>query len=47
MKSWGGFGRLMPLAQEDLAEGHDNAHKSQFVEHLRTGVGHVVYGLGS
>jgi hypothetical protein len=56
----------MPLAQEELAQGHDvpnhgdrgsiatgdvsteeeNADKSQFVEHLRTGIGHLVYGAG-
>jgi hypothetical protein len=56
----------MPLAQEELAQGHDvpnhgergsigtgdvsteeeNADKSQFVEHLRTGLGHLVYGAG-
>jgi len=56
----------MPLAQEELAGGHDvpvhgdrqmvetgdttteqdNAEKSQFAEHLRTGVGRLVYGVG-
>lgn len=56
----------MPLAQEELAQGHDvpihgkrgsvetgevsteydNAHKTQAVEKLRTGLGHVVYGVG-
>jgi hypothetical protein len=56
----------MPLAQEELAQGHDvpihgergsvevgqvsteedNAEKSQFVEHLRTGLGRLVYGIG-
>lgn len=56
----------MPLAQEELAQGHDvpihgkrgsvetgevtteydNEHKSQVAEHLRTGLGHVVYGVG-
>lgn len=25
---------------------YDNAHKSQVAEHLRTGLGHVVYGVG-
>jgi pimeloyl-ACP methyl ester carboxylesterase len=54
----------MPLAQEELAQGHDvpihgdrgsvatgdvsteqaNADKSQIVEHLRTGLGHLVFG---
>jgi Lipase (class 3) len=57
----------MPLAQEELAQGHDvpihgdrnivatddvstekdNAEKNHFVEHLRTGVGKVVFGIGS
>jgi hypothetical protein len=57
----------MPLAQEELAEGHDvpihgdhgsvatgdvtteqdNADKSQIIEHVRTGLGHLVYGVGS
>jgi len=56
----------MPLADEELAAGHDvpehddrhmretgdttteydNAHKTQAVEHLRTGVGRLVYGAG-
>jgi hypothetical protein len=56
----------MPLAQEEIAQGHDvpihgdrgsvatgdvsteqvNADKSQFVEHLRTGLGHLVFGVG-
>ena len=56
----------MPLAQEEIAEGHDvpvhgdrgsvatgdqsteqvNADKSQVVEHIRTGLGRVVSGLG-
>ncbi len=56
----------MPLADEELAAGHDvpnhddrqmretgdvsteedNAHKGQFVEHLRTGLGKLVYGVG-
>jgi len=56
----------LPLAQEELAAGHDvpvhgarqmvetgdvstehdNEHKTQVVEHLRKGLGHVVYGLG-
>ena len=56
----------MPLAQEELAQGHDvpnhgergsvatgdvtteqdNAEKSQVVEHLRTGLGRLVYGAG-
>jgi len=58
----------MPLAEEEIAEGHDvpihgdgahgsietgdvstdqaNADKSQIIEHVRTGVGEVVYGVG-
>ena len=56
----------MPLAQEELAEGHDvpihgdhgsvetgdvateqdNANKSQIIEHVRTGLGHLIYGVG-
>jgi hypothetical protein len=56
----------MPLADEELAAGHDvpihddrhvvetgdtttehdNAHKTQVVEHLRTGIGRLVYGVG-
>jgi Protein of unknown function (DUF2974) len=56
----------MPLAQEEIAEGHDvpihgdhgsvgtgdvstekdNADKSQVIEHVRTGLGHLVYGVG-
>jgi hypothetical protein len=56
----------MPLAQEELAEGHDvpihgdhgsietgdvsterdNADKSQVIEHVRTGLGHLIYGIG-
>jgi hypothetical protein len=56
----------MPLAQEELAEGHDvpihgdhgsvetgdvtteqdNASKSQIIEHVRTGLGHLIYGVG-
>jgi hypothetical protein len=56
----------MPLAQEELAQGHDvpehgdrqfvetgdettehaNANKNHFVEGLRTGLGHIVFGLG-
>lgn len=56
----------MPLAQEEIAAGHDvpihgdrqmvetgdttteqdNADKSQVVEHLRAGLGHVVFGVG-
>jgi|GEM_PF-3750224 len=56
----------MPLAQEELAQGHDvpihgdlgskstgdvsteqaNGEKNHFVEHLRTGLGHLVFGLG-
>lgn len=30
----------------DTTTEHDNSHKTQFVEHLRTGVGKLVYGLG-
>lgn len=30
----------------DVTTEYDNEHKPQFVEHLRTGVGHVVYGVG-
>lgn len=57
----------MPLAQEELAEGHDvpihgdhgsartgdvsteqdNADKSQVIEHVRTGLGHLIYGTGN
>jgi pimeloyl-ACP methyl ester carboxylesterase len=57
----------MPLADEELAAGHDvpihddrqmqetgdvstdhdNANKNQFVEHLRTGLGKLVYGVGN
>ncbi|HEX3764121.1 MAG TPA: Mbeg1-like protein [Kofleriaceae bacterium] len=56
----------MPLADEELAAGHDvpnhddrqmtetgdvsteydNEHKGQFAEHLRTGLGKLVYGAG-
>lgn len=56
----------MPLADEELAAGHDvpihdqrhmvetgdvstdydNAHKTQVVEHLRSGLGRLVYGIG-
>jgi hypothetical protein len=56
----------MPLAQEEIAQGHDvpihgdrgsvetgevsteedNANKSQIIEHVRTGLGHLVYGAG-
>jgi hypothetical protein len=56
----------MPLAQEEMAAGHDvpihgdhgsiatgdvtteqdNAEKSQVIEHVRTGLGHLVYGVG-
>jgi hypothetical protein len=56
----------MPLAQEEIAAGHDvpvhgdrqmvetgdtttehdNSHKTQFAEHLRSGVGRLVYGIG-
>ena len=56
----------MPLADEELAAGHDvpihderhmretgevstdydNAHKTQAVEHLRGGLGRLIYGLG-
>ena len=56
----------MPLAQEELAEGHDvpihgdrgsvytgdtsteqdNAEKTQVIEKARTGLGHLVYGIG-
>jgi hypothetical protein len=57
----------MPLAQEEIAEGHDvpvhndahgsvetgevtteqdNASKSQVIEHVRTGLGHLIYGVG-
>jgi hypothetical protein len=56
----------MPLADEELAAGHDvpvhddrhmvetgdvstdydNAHKTQAVEHLRSGLGRIVYGAG-
>lgn len=56
----------MPLADEELAQGHDvpihdqrhmvetgdtttehdNAHKTQIAEHLRTGIGRLVYGVG-
>jgi hypothetical protein len=57
----------LPLAQEEIAEGHDvpihgdhgsieagditteqdNEDKTQIVEHMRTGLGHLVYGVGS
>lgn len=56
----------MPLAQEEIAEGHDvpihgdhgsiatgdvstekaNAEKSQVIEHVRAGLGHLIYGTG-
>lgn len=56
----------LPLAQEELAQGHDvpihgdremkytgdvsteedNAEKTQLVEHLRAGLGHLVFGVG-
>ena len=31
----------------DVSTEHDNAHKTQFVEHLRTGLGKLVYGAGA
>jgi hypothetical protein len=57
----------MPLAQEEIAAGHDvpnhgdhgsietgdvstekdNADKSQVIEHIRAGLGHLVYGVGN
>jgi len=57
----------MPLAQEEIAEGHDvpihgdhgsvgtgdvstetdNADKSQVIEHVRAGLGHLIYGVGN
>jgi hypothetical protein len=56
----------MPLAEEEIAEGHDvpihtdhgsvetgdvtteqdNASKSQVIEKVRTGLGHLIYGVG-
>lgn len=56
----------LPLAQEEIAEGHDvpihgdhgsvatgdvstekdNAEKSQVIEHVRAGLGHLIYGTG-
>ena len=33
-------------ATGDVSTEYDNEHKPQFVEHLRTGVGHAVYGVG-
>jgi len=30
----------------DTTTEYDNAHKSQFTEHLRTGLGRLVYGIG-
>lgn len=34
------------VATGDITTDEDNAHKPQFVEHLRTGVGRLVYGVG-
>jgi len=57
----------MPLAEEEIAQGHDvpihndahgsvatgdvstekdNAEKSQVIEHVRAGLGHLIYGVG-
>jgi len=57
----------LPLAEEEIAEGHDvpihndahgsvetgevsteqdNHDKSQVIEHVRTGLGHLIYGIG-
>ena len=57
----------MPLAQEEIAAGHDvpihddahgsvstgdvttehdNEHKSKVIEHIRSGLGHVIFGIG-
>lgn len=33
-------------ATGEVSTEYDNEHKPQFVEHLRTGVGHAVYGVG-
>jgi len=33
-------------ATGDVTTDYDNEHKSQFLEHLRTGIGHAIYGVG-